>query len=58
MISGSESQRFLPRKSLMVKRPKRIGREASKPEDRVTVPSSSAIALVTSLKVEPGSYTP
>jgi hypothetical protein len=24
----------------------------------LTVPSSSAIALVTSLKVEPGSYTP
>ncbi len=41
----------------MVKRPTRIGREASKPCQGCS-PFSSAIEAVSSLKVEPGSYTP
>ncbi|MNT86809.1 hypothetical protein D3C72_2271460 [compost metagenome] len=48
-----ESGRFRPLKSLMVKPPMRIGRDASTTELSVIAPASSPMARVKLLKVEP-----
>ena len=56
--SGTVSTRPLPWKSWMVKRPMLIGRDASKRLSSVTLPESSAIAVVKLLKVEPISKMP
>ena len=51
--SGTVSTRPLPWKSWMVWRPMVIGRDASNRLSSVTLPESSAIAVVKLLKVEP-----